>query len=675
MSGAGNLHAIEPALLGNVLRKTVRLMNRLPEEATAATEDLTEADLESTTLRAPATAASELPISLLDHASAMLFVASHDGAIRYCNDFFLSYAGFSPSNAARSTVIDLIHPDDRRAVATISARAAEARTTFSLSCRLRSQSGGYKPFHFRITPIERDETTWWYGAGIEIEEHGHATRLTFPGHDELKEVLDNISDCYLALDQQQRVTAMNRSAELWLGMSPETLIGQNLGSIAEFGALVADSAQAQLSTLKALQRMVQDAIEHGVQGRKQIHSAMHSDRWIDVQVIPASEGALVIFKDITNQKFDQIRVTRSQGLIQSSLDSLPGRIAILDADGVIIAVNKAWRAFQQPVDDVSRGAVVGANYRNHCETSEVRRGLAAAIGGRDAFKGSYELDLPTGHRCYQVTITTFEQSEFQRIVVSHEDVTELVSSRQSVADLHAQLCCLQENERQRIALELHDSTAQYLVAAGLNLIRLKELVVEEEAHSICDEVDDLLSDALKELRTFTYLLHPIGLSDEGLVVTLHRFALGLGKRALLEIDLSLDDGIDQLPFDFQRTVLRIAQEALANAHRHANATRIDLSVTMSDREVSLRVSDNGRGMPQATWGDPEKLTGVGIAGMRTRVAQFGGTIDFPTGPTGTTVVARIPVPECADLVPTQVEVSDTIYWGRILAFNGEENSL
>jgi len=669
-----NLYTIEPALLGNVLRKTIRLMNRLPEEASASIES-TEASSESTNLRAPPTSPLELPLSLLDHAAAMLFVASQDGAIRYCNDFLRDYAGFSPSNAARKTVVDLIHPDDRQAVATASARAAEARSEFFLSCRLRDRSGEYKSFQFRMTPVERDATVWWYGAGIEIAEHGATAAAALPDHDALKAVLDNVSDCYLAVDRQQRVTALNRSAEIWLGMSPESLLGQNLGSIAEFGALLADSAQAQLSTLKALQRMVQDAIDHEVQGHKQIRSALHSDRWIDVQVVPASEGALVIFRDITNQKSDQQRATRSQGLIQSSLDSLPGRIAILDADGVIIAVNRAWRAFQQRVDDVVGGAVVGANYRNHCETSEVRRGLAAAISSREAFKGSYELDLPTGHRCYQVTITTFEQSEFQRIVVSHEDVTELVNSRQSVADLHAQLGCLQEDERQRIALELHDSTAQYLVAAGLNLSRLKDLLTEEEAQAICDEVDDLLGDALKELRTFTYLLHPIGLSDEGLVVTLHRFTLGLEKRALLQIDLSIDEGIDQLPFEFQRTVLRIAQEALANAHRHAAATRVDLSVTMTDREVALRISDNGRGMPQPTWDGLENVSGLGIAGMKTRVAQFGGTIDFPTGPTGTTVVARIPIPECTGLVPSSVGRSDTIQWGRVIAFNGVQNSL
>lgn len=675
MSAVGNLYTIEPALLGNVLRKTIRLMNRLPGETSAKIDEPTDAGAAGVNLGTPPTSAMELPISLVDHASAMLFVASQDGAIRYCNDFLRNYAGFSPSNAARKTVVDLIHPDDRRAVATISARAAEARNEFSLSCRLRGRSGEYKPFHFRMTPVERDGATWWYGAGIEIDERGDAARHALADHDALKTVLDNINDCYLALDRQQCVTALNRSAEIWLGMSPETLIGQNLGSIAEFGALVADSAQTQLSTLKALQRMVQDAIDHEVQGRKQIRSALHSDRWIDVQVVPASDGALVIFRDITNQKSDQQRATRSQGLIQSSLDSLPGRIAILDADGVIIAVNKAWRAFQQRVDDVIGGAVVGANYRNHCETSGVRRGLAAAISSGDPFKGAYELDLPAGHRCYQVTITTFEQSEFQRIVVSHEDVTELVSSRQSVADLHVQLGSLQEDERQRIALELHDSTAQYLVAAGLNLTRLKDLLTEEDAQAICDEVDDLLGDALKELRTFTYLLHPIGLSDEGLVVTLHRFALGLERRALLEINLSLDEGIDQLPFEFQRTVLRIAQEALANAHRHAAATRVDLSVAMTEQEVFLRVSDNGRGMPQPTWDGLENVSGVGIAGMKIRVAQFGGTIEFPTGPSGTTVVARIPIPECNGLVPSCVGHSDTIQRGRVLAFNGEQNSL
>jgi signal transduction histidine kinase len=120
---------------------------------------------------------------------------------------------------------------------------------------------------------------------------------------------------------------------------------------------------------------------------------------------------------------------------------------------------------------------------------------------------------------------------------------------------------------------------------------------------------------------------------------------------MLNIELSLDEEIDQLPFEFQRTVLRITQEALANAHRHAAATRVDLSIVIDDRDLHLRVSDNGKGMPQASRGDVEGTSGVGIAGMKARVAEFGGTINFPSGPNGTTVIARIPLPDSGGLMP------------------------
>jgi PAS domain S-box-containing protein len=588
--------------------------------------------------------------SFFDEAPAILFVASREGVIQYCNNFLLSYSGLLPASAARTALIDLIHPRDRRRVAIASARAASALTQFSVSCRLLGKSGEYKRFLVRVTPLQRGDNTWWCGIGTEVKEQKQASESASQSHEDLKAIFDSLHDCYVAIDRQLRVTALNQTAEAWLGMSSSSLIGESLKSIAEAVSLTADSAKGQPSTMKTLKRMAEDAMHHGIQGRKQIQSALFSDRWIDLQVVPSNEGALILFRDITGQKFDQLRLTRSQGLVQSSLDSLPGRIAILDAGGVIIAVNKAWRMFQQ-ADGATGAAVVGANYRHYCEAAEVRQGLAAALGGSGTFKTAYQLEASTGRHWYQVTITTFKQSEFLRIVVSHEDVTELVNSRQSVADLHSRLNSLQEEERQRIAIELHDSTAQYLVAAGLNLSRLKDTLIEEKARAVCEEVDDLLDEALKELRTFTYLLHPIGLSNQGLAATLRRFALGLEKRSSLQIEPTLDEGIDHLPFEFQRTVLRIAQEALANAHRHAAATRVELDIDVDGDDLHLRVSDNGRGMQQPPWADMESASGVGIAGMKARVAQFDGTIDFLTSPSGTTVIATIPIPQSIDLVP------------------------
>ena len=623
-----------------------RLLDLSPEAAGSIIEETIASEADARRI-------TDTPVrALLDDAPAILFVASREGVVRYCNNFLLSYSGLSASTAARTAVIDLIHPRDRRLVAVASARAAEAPVAFSVACRLRGRSGEYKRFHVRVVPVARDDTTWWCGVGTEAEEQRFTTETTSQSHEELKNIFDSVHDCYIAIDQQLCVTALNQTAEAWLGMPASSLIGQSMRSIAEMASLVADSAQAQLSTTKDLQKLLQDALQHDIRGRKQIHSALFPERWIDLQVLPSNEGAIVLFRDITSQKSDQLRLTRSLGMLQSSLDALPGRIAILDSGGVIIAVNQAWRAFQQQEDAATGGAVVGASYWAHCEAPEVREGLSVALGGQRTFKTSYELDLSTGRHCYQLAITTFEQLEFRRFVVSHEDVTELVKSKQSVADLHSRLNCLQEDERQRIAIELHDSTAQYLVAAGLNLSGLKHCLVDAKGRAICDEVDGLLDEALKELRTFTYLLHPIGLSNEGLVVTLQRFASGLEKRSSLQIELSLDEDIDQFPFEFQRTVLRIAQEALANAHRHAAATRVDLKIDMDGGEdLHLSVSDNGRGMPEHAWDANGSSAGVGIAGMKARVAQFGGAIDFASGPNGTTVIATIPLPESIELVP------------------------
>jgi two-component system, NarL family, sensor kinase len=172
-----------------------------------------------------------------------------------------------------------------------------------------------------------------------------------------------------------------------------------------------------------------------------------------------------------------------------------------------------------------------------------------------------------------------------------------------------------------------------------------------EASALCDEVDDLIDSALKELRVFTYLLHPPALSRDGLKVTLERFVTGFQKRSSLRIDLAVDDEVEDLPYEFQRTVLRIAQEALANVHRHAQATSVDIKMTMDDDELRLVVSDDGQGMPHAPMDElAEGLQlGVGIAGMKARTDQLGGKIEFVTNSSGTTVIVVIPLPDLAKL--------------------------
>jgi PAS domain S-box-containing protein len=583
---------------------------------------------------------------------AILFSAPQDGAVEFFNDYLSKFAGLLAENVTRMDLISLIHPDDRRRVATTSVRAARDYESFSVECRLRAASGDYRWFLVRVSPIQGEGELRWFGIATDIDDVKRLTTGLSDAHRNLESILGSISDCYIALDRGSRIIALNDQAEQWLGKSTDSLIGVDYRTLGDMVSLVSDSARDNLSAGRSFNVAVQDAIYRGISFHEELPSFLFGGRWVDIQINPSKDGAVILFRDVTDRRLDQQRLKRSLGLIQSSLDALTARIAILDADGFIIAVNKAWRSFHPSGGVGDTQMELGTNYLENCEIPALRdRLLNITADGASNFKLPYKLDSSAGPRWYQATVATFRQSEFVRIVVAHEDVTEAVESRESIAELHTRLISLQEEERQRIASELHDSTAQYLVAASLNMARLKNCVgASDGAEKLCDDIDGLLDEALKELRTFTYLLYPTGLSSDGLKITLEHFVAGFEERSSLQVMLSVTEEIDDLPLDFQRTVLRITQEALANAHRHAAATRVNITIGVREGKVRLEVSDDGRGMLHASTSEVTGNIelGVGIAGMKARVAQFGGTIDFPNSANGTTVVAILPIPSCSE---------------------------
>jgi two-component system NarL family sensor kinase/two-component system sensor histidine kinase UhpB len=222
-------------------------------------------------------------------------------------------------------------------------------------------------------------------------------------------------------------------------------------------------------------------------------------------------------------------------------------------------------------------------------------------------------------------------------------------SKLGKSGLGIQLLALQEDMQQRIASDLHDSTCQHLLAASLNMMRMRCAVSGiGSAIKICDEIDASICEALREIRAFTYLLHPQNLLDGGLKSAIEEFVVGLSSRTSLETRLKIDAAVDALPNETQRSLLRVVQEALANVFRHAKATQVTISIKATDTNVTLRISDNGCGMPISQARDRHKAVplGVGIPAMRARLDQMGGTFEIHSSSTaawsGTTVYATIP---------------------------------
>jgi two-component system, NarL family, sensor kinase len=226
-----------------------------------------------------------------------------------------------------------------------------------------------------------------------------------------------------------------------------------------------------------------------------------------------------------------------------------------------------------------------------------------------------------------------------------ETLSHLVTeAKNEVTQLSDQLLALQEEERRRIARELHDSTAQRIVAANLGLFRLeREIRQNPAALKVLNDIGTLLENALTELRIFTYLLHPPNLADDGLYATLRAFIDGFAGRTGLQASVRLSDAIDETSPEIQRSILRVVQEALANAHRHADASHVHVGARLAAGCLVVRVRDDGRGIPPSEKPEGRPRLGVGIPGMHARLQQFGGDLKIRTGPNGTSLLAYVPL--------------------------------
>lgn len=222
-------------------------------------------------------------------------------------------------------------------------------------------------------------------------------------------------------------------------------------------------------------------------------------------------------------------------------------------------------------------------------------------------------------------------------------------AKKRAAELDLRLLSLQEEVQQRIASDLHDSTCQHLIAASLNVMLLRRAIKDScSAEKFLDDIDASIDQAQREIRAFTYLLHPQNLLTEGLKATIEKFVDGFAARTSLKTSVEIASEVDQLSYERQRAVLRVIQEALANVFRHAQATQVRVAMVAKDAHFRLQVIDNGRGLPsrQARSGPKALSLGVGIPGMRTRLRQLGGTLEIRSsmaaGRRGTTLCAVLP---------------------------------
>ena len=342
----------------------------------------------------------------------------------------------------------------------------------------------------------------------------------------------------------------------------------------------------------------------------------------------------------------------SEALLRSTLDGLSAHVAVLDKNGTIIAVNHAWRAFADQSGYRGRDHGVGTNYLAVCERAATQSEEAASTakalgevmaGRRRGFRLEYPCISAEGPRWFQLRITRPQGREVERIVVAHEDITEVKRAQEELTELTARLMQVQDEERRSIARELHDTTAQNLLAVTLSLTRMRERLRNGAAppDRALAEILDLTEQSLQEVRTLSYILHPPLLDLVGLGSALRWLGEGFSARSGVAVETALAEGLDGLPRDAATALFRVAQECLANVHRHSGSGWARLSLAAGDAVVRLEVVDGGNGFVAVT-ADGAAKVGVGLSGMRVRLHQLGGHLEVDSGPAGTRVAAIVP---------------------------------
>ena len=217
-----------------------------------------------------------------------------------------------------------------------------------------------------------------------------------------------------------------------------------------------------------------------------------------------------------------------------------------------------------------------------------------------------------------------------------EDITTRRHAEEAMRQLSGRLLRLQDEERRRIARQLHETVAQSLAGLAVNLTIVKTSAADlsPRASACLSESLELAEQCSREIRTLSYLLHPPLVDEAGLAPALRWYTAGFARRSGIEAHVDVSPEFGRLPSDLELTLYRIVQEALTNIHRHSGSKTARICLERRPNEIVLTVADEGHGFPSAALGiaGPESADiGVGIPGMRERLRQLGGRLHIQSG--------------------------------------------
>lgn len=350
---------------------------------------------------------------------------------------------------------------------------------------------------------------------------------------------------------------------------------------------------------------------------------------------------LVLAAVIRERQHATAQAEQAHEELQAILDNTPACVYVKDLQGRHIFANRSARSLLGR--DVVGRMPADLFQRESAELSRAEHDSVSSDGVPRTREE--ETDLGIGRRLYLMSTFALRDRDgtIYATCVIATDTTELRRAQHDVVDLSARVLTAQDEERRRLAREIHDGTLQALTASILNLSRL--IGVNPENDRNIEESIGLIKEAHSDLRTLSYVLHPPALDELGLVPAIEAYIKGFSERTGIDVRLRVAPDVGRIEPQTEIALFRIVQESLSNVHRHSGAVNAEICIERSPTELRLSIVDSGRGVfaePAVRGGATIHTLGVGVAGMRARLKQLGGRLDMRSDSRGTTVIAVVP---------------------------------